>query len=258
MKVVILAGGLGTRIREETDFRPKPMVEVGGRPILWHIMKSYAHYGFNEFIVCLGYKGKMIKEYFYNYEVLSNDFTVNLGDKKSIEIHGESLEKDWKVTLVDTGEKALKGARLKKAQRFIDGDIFMLTYGDGLADVNIKDLLDFHRSHGKLATVTGINPASRFGELKIEGDKVEMFFEKPDTGSELISGGFFVFNKEIMERLSEDDDCDLESGVLEELASAGELMVYKHRGFWACMDNIRDMDELNRLWDDGLAKWKVW
>jgi len=258
MKVVILCGGLGTRLREETEFRPKPMVEIGGKPILWHIMKIYAHYGFKEFILCLGYKGEMIKEYFYNYEVLNNDFTIELGYNKNVEIHRNHTEKGWRVTLADTGDKALKGARLKRVEKYIDGDQFMMTYGDGVANVDIRSVLAFHRSHGKLATVTGIAPASRFGELKINGDRVEAFNEKPETSSGLINGGFFVFNESIFECLSPDDNCDLEIGPLEEIAREGQLMVYKHRGDWACMDTLRDMDYLNKLWDENKAFWKVW
>lgn len=258
MKVIILAGGLGTRLREETEYRPKTMVEVGGRPVLWHIMKIYNHYGLNDFVVCLGYKGNMVKEYFYNYEVLNNDFTVELGKGKAIEVHGDSSENGWKITLADTGENSLKGARLKKVERYVGDDTFMVTYGDGVADVDIKALLKFHKSHGKLATVTGINPASRFGELKLNGDRVESFSEKPESGSEYINGGFFVFNKGIFDYLSEDAGCDLEVGALERVAKDGELMVYRHEGFWACMDNIRDMDYLNGLWNEDKAKWKVW
>ena len=258
MKVVILCGGLGTRLREETEFRPKPMVEIGGRPILWHIMKIYAHYGFKDFVLCLGYKGEMIKEYFYNYEILNNDFTVELGNHKKIEIHSGHGEKGWRVTLADTGDKALKGARLKRAEKYIDGDQFMMTYGDGVADIDINSLLAFHRDHGKLATVTGINPTSRFGELKIKGDQVKSFSEKPRNTPGLINGGFFVFNKGVLDYLSADDNCDLEIGALEKIAREGQLMVYKHTGFWVCMDNLRDMDYLNKLWNENKAFWKVW
>ena len=258
MKVIILCGGLGTRLREETEFRPKPMVEIGGKPILWHIMKIYAHYGFKDFVLCLGYKGEMIKEYFYNYEVLNNDFTIELGNRKNIEVHSNHTEKGWRVTLADTGDKALKGARLKRVQKYIDDDQFMMTYGDGVANININSLLAFHNSHGKLASVTGINPASRFGELKIKGDQVESFSEKPRTSSGLINGGFFIFNKGIFDYLSADDDCDLEVGPLEKVASEGQLIVYKHTRFWACMDTIRDTEYLNKLWNDNRAEWKVW
>ncbi len=258
MKVVILCGGLGTRLREETEFRPKPMVNIGNRPILWHIMKIYAHYGHKEFILGLGYKGEMIKEYFYHYEIMNNDVTLELGCPEKICIHQTHEENGWLVTLADTGEKALKGARLKKVEKYITDDEFMVTYGDGVADIDINALLAFHRSHGKLATVTGINPASRFGELKIKGNHVEAFNEKPKTSSGLISGGFFVFNKSIFDYLSADDNCDLEIGALEEIVREGQLMVYKNTGSWACMDTLRDMDYLNKLWNENKAFWKVW
>lgn len=259
MKVVILCGGLGTRLKEETEFRPKSMVNIGGKPILWHIMKSYSCYGFKEFILCLGYKGEMIKEYFYNYEVLNNDFTIKLGNSKNIEIHSDHTEKDWRITLADTGEKTLKGARLKRIEKYINDDQFMVTYGDGLSNIDINALLSFHKKHGKLATVTGINPTSQFGELKINGDKVVSFFEKPETSKSLVNGGFFVFNKKVFDYLNAaDDSCDFEVGPLEKIADEGQLMVYKHTGFWTCMDNIRDMDYLNQVWNDNKAEWKIW
>lgn len=258
MQTIILCGGLGTRLREETEFRPKPMVEIGGKPILWHIMKIYSHYGIKDFVLSLGYKGEMIKEYFYNYEILTNDFTIELGNKINIEMHSNNEEKDWRITLADTGDKALKGARLKRVQQYVNDDTFMLTYGDGVAEVDINALLAFHKKHGKLATVTGINPAARFGELKIKGNQVESFSEKPRDGEGLINGGFFVFNKGIFDYLSADENCDLEIGPLEKIAGEGQLMVYKHRGFWACMDTIRDMEYLNKLWVEGNAEWKVW
>lgn len=257
-QVVIFCGGIGSRLREETEFRPKPMLEVGGTPILRHIMKIYAHYGFKDFVLCLGYKGEIIKEYFYNYEVLNNDFTVELGSRKNVEIHSNHDESDWRVTLADTGDSALKGARLKRIEKYIQGEEFFLTYGDGVADVNIGALLEFHRSHGKMATLTGINPASRFGELKISGEKVETLSEKPHDSNGLINGGFFVFNRRIFDHLSDKDDCDLEIGALEKIANDGQLMVYKHNGFWACMDTLRDMDFLNSLWKENKADWKVW
>lgn len=258
MKVVILCGGLGTRLREETEFRPKPMVNIGNRPILWHIMKIYAQYGYKEFILSLGYKGEMIKEYFYHYELFNNDVTLELGHPDKICIHQCHEENGWRITLTDTGEKALKGARLKKVEKYITDDEFMMTYGDGVADIDINALLAFHHSHGKLVTVTGTNPASRFGELKINGNRVESFNEKPETSSGLISGGFFVFNKGIFDYLSVDDNCDLEIGPLEKIAREGQLMVYKHTGSWACMDTLRDMDYLNMLWNENKAFWKIW
>lgn len=257
MKVVIFCGGLGTRLREETEFRPKPMVEIGGRPILWHIMKTYAHFGFKEFVLCLGYKGEMIKEFFYNYEVLNNDFTVELG-KKSIEVHSNHHESGWKITLAETGDKTLKGARLKRVEKYIDGDEFMLTYGDGVADIDIEALLKFHRVHGKLATLTGISPAARFGELKVKGNKVESFREKPEDTPGIINGGFYVFNRKIFDYLTDDGTCDLEIGALEKISQEGQLMVYKHRGLWCCMDTVRDVEYLNNLWNEQKAAWKVW
>lgn len=258
MKVVILCGGLGTRLREETEFKPKPMVEIGGRPILWHIMKTYSHYGFKDFVLCLGYKGEMIKEYFYNYEVLNNDFTVELGKRKSVDIHSSHDEDGWRITLADTGDKALKGSRLKQVEKYIDGDYFMMTYGDGVANVNIKALLDFHKSHGKTATVTGVNPISLFGNIKIKDNMVETFREKSKDEKNLVSGGFFVFSRKLLDCLSVDDDCDLEIGVLERIANEGELMAYKHKGFWANMDTYRDVEFLNRLWKENKAEWKIW
>ena len=257
VQVVILCGGLGTRLREETEFRPKPMVNIGNRPILWHIMKSYAHYGFKEFILCLGYKGEMIKEYFCHYEFMNSDVTLKLGSPENTCIHQSHEENGWQVTLSDTGEKALKGARLKKVEKYITGNDFMLTYGDGVADIDINALLAFHRSHGKLATVTGVNRASRFGELKIDGNKVLAFNEKPEMNSDFVNAGFFVFNRRIFDYLSADDDCDLEKGALEKIASEGELMVYRHAGSWACMDTLRDMDYLNKLWNENKAFWKI-
>lgn len=259
MHVVILCGGLGTRLREETEFRPKPMVNIGDHPILWHIMKIYAHYGYKDFVLSLGYKGEMIKEYFYHYELMNNDVIVELGrpERNDFVYHGFE-EKGWRITLANTGEKALKGARLKKVERYIIGNEFMMTYGDGLADIDINALLKFHRKHGKLATVTGINPASRFGELSIDGERVVAFNEKPRVGSGHINGGFFVFNKNIFDYITTDDDCDLEIGPLEKIAREGQLMVYKHRGSWACMDTPRDMDYLNKLWNEGKAFWKTW
>jgi glucose-1-phosphate cytidylyltransferase len=258
MKVVILCGGLGTRLREETEFRPKPMVNIGNRPILWHIMKIYSHYGFKDFVLALGYKGEMIKNYFCHYELMNNDVTIELGLPEHVCIHQRHDEIGWRITLADTGEKSLKGARLKKIQKFITEDLFLATYGDGVANIDINDLLDFHRRHGKLATLTGINPASRFGELSIAGDQVMSFQEKSKDSEGLINGGFFVFNRKIFDFLTEEINCDLEYGPLEKIAQAGQLMVYRHDGFWACMDTLRDMDYLNALWEKNQAAWKIW
>lgn len=258
LKVVILCGGLGTRLREETEFRPKPMVNIGSRPILWHIMKYYSHFDYKDFILALGYKGEMIKNYFCHYELMNNDVTIELGKTEKMHIHHSHDETGWKITLADTGEKTLKGGRLKKVQKYIEDETFMMTYGDGIADVDINALYTFHRSHGRLATVTGISPASRFGELKINGDQVESFFEKPNNTDGLVNGGFFVFNRLIFDYLTIDDHCDLEIGALEKIANEGQLMVYKHPGFWACMDTLRDMEYLNKIWNDKTAKWKKW
>jgi glucose-1-phosphate cytidylyltransferase len=258
MQVVILCGGVGTRLREETEFRPKPMVNIGSHPILWHIMKYYSQFGCKDFVLALGYKGEMIKNYFCHYELMNNDIAIELGRPERTYIHYAHDEAGWKITLADTGEKALKGARLKKVERYITDDTFMMTYGDGIADVDINGLLAFHKAHGKMATVTGINHASQFGELKTDGDRVEAFREKPRNGDGLVSGGFFVFDRAIFNYLTTDDSCDLEIGPLEQIAREGQLMVYKHRGFWACMDTLRDMEYLNKLWNDNYAKWKTW
>lgn len=258
MKVVILCGGFGTRLREETEFRPKPMVNIGNRPILWHIMKLYASFGYDQFVLALGYKGEMIKEYFFNYELTNNDLTLDLGYPGNLDVHRCHDECGWKVTLVDTGEKALKGARLKRVEGYVDGDEFMVAYGDSLADVDLHDLLRFHRAHGRMATVTGVNIASRFGELALDGDRVVAFNEKPRTTDRFINGGFFVFSRAVFGHLSADESCDLEVGALEEIARAGELMAYKHPGSWACMDTYRDMEYLNQLWEEGKAFWKLW
>ncbi len=257
MKVVILAGGQGTRLREETEYRPKPMVNVGPKPILWHIMKTYSHYGLNEFVVCLGYKGEMIKEYFLRYRELANDFTVELGSRK-VTLHHAPKEADWKVSLIDTGLNAMTGARIKRVAEYLKGDTFLLTYGDGLCDVNVKELLEFHKEHGKLATVTGVAPPSRFGELIVKGSKVHEFSEKPQTHTGLINGGYFILDRKVLDYISDDEGCIFEKQPLENLAKDGQLMAYSHKGFWQCMDTLRDMQFLNSLWDKGEAPWKVW
>jgi glucose-1-phosphate cytidylyltransferase len=258
MKVVILCGGVGTRIKEETEFKPKPMVKIGDKPILWHIMKIYAYYGYKDFIFALGYKGEMIKEYFYHYQIMNNNFTINLGNKNKIEIHNENNAEDWNITMVDTGQDALKGARLKRVQKFINDDIFMMTYGDGVADIDIDELVTFHKNHRRLATVAGVSPKMRFGELFTRDDGSVNFSEKPDDTLNMINGGFFVFNRTIFDYLEDRDSCDLEYGPLEKIAQNGQLMVYKHNRFWHCMDNIRDMEILNKIWASGKAPWKIW
>jgi glucose-1-phosphate cytidylyltransferase len=243
-------------MREETEYRPKPMVEIGARPLLWHIMKGYAAHGFNEFVCCLGYRGDVIKRYFLDYHALRSDVTVSLANG-SVEYATGEVE-DWRVSLIDTGQSSMTGARVKRAEHVLgDCDVFMCTYGDGLSDVDATELLAFHRSHGRLATVTGVRPPSRFGELISEGPLVSRFAEKPEGGAR-ISGGFFVFAREVLERLSPDPGCTLEREPLEKLAADGELCVYPHDGFWQCADTVRDVELLRELWERGEAPWRVW
>lgn len=259
MKVVILCGGQGTRLREETEYRPKPMVHVGPRPILWHIMKGYAQHGFKDFVLCLGYKGEQIKQFFYEYEVLTSDVTVELGRNRKVELHRDQHPEDgWRVTLADTGELALTGARVKKVARYIDGDRFMLTYGDGVCDVDLTKLLAFHAAHGKIGTVTGVHPSARFGELELAEDRVTGFSEKPQVVDSYINGGFFVFERRFLDYLTVDDACQLERGPLERLVADDQLRAYVHDGFWQCMDTVRDMKLLNDLWSRGRAPWATW
>ena len=257
MKVVILCGGMGTRLREETEYKPKPMVEIGDKPILWHIMKTYSTYGFNDFVLCLGYKGDVIKDYFYHYKMRNNDFSMNLknGD---IKLFDSNEKNDWNITLVNTGLNSMTGSRIKKIEKFIDGDQFMVTYGDGVTDMNISELLKFHQKHKKIGTVTGVYPPSRYGELRIEGDRLVSFDEKPDTGVAPISGGYFVFNKEFFDYLKSDESCILEKEPLGSLAKDDQLKVYNYRGFWQCMDTYRDYMFLNDLWKNNKAQWRVW
>jgi glucose-1-phosphate cytidylyltransferase len=259
MKVVILCGGQGTRLREETEFRPKPLVAVGERPILWHIMKLFSHAGLRDFVLCLGYRGDMIKEYFLNYEAMNNDFTICLGKHQAVQFHEAHSEQDFHVCLADTGRETMTGGRLKRVARYIDSDTFILTYGDGLADVDIHALLDFHQAHGKLATVTTVRPPSRFGLLDLEEDgHVSRFAEKPQSQG-WASAGFFVFNRKVLDYLDgEGDDCVLERRPLECLAADGELMAYRHDGFFFAMDTYREYQHLNDLWAQGQAPWKVW
>ena len=257
MKVVILCGGLGTRLRGETEFRPKPMVEIGERPILWHIMKIYAHHGFREFVLCLGYKGEQIKQYFLNYEAMTRDVTIRLGATPQVVLHGAPAE-PWTVTLVDTGAGAMTGARVKRAERYVDGETFMLTYGDGVADIDLGKLVAFHRGHGRVGTVTGVRPPSRFGELVASGTRVAEFSEKPSISAGYINGGFFVFNRRMFEYLSADDGCVLERDPLERLAKDGQLEMYPHEGYWQCMDTPRDLQHLTEAWERTRPPWKVW
>ena len=256
MKVVILAGGKGTRLREETDHRPKPMVEIGGRPILWHIMKTYAHHGFTEFVVCLGYKGHVIRHYFLNFEGQHADVTVTLG-QRGMDIHDDIPERGWKVTLAETGDETLTGGRVARVARYLDGDEFMVTYGDGVADVDVTALVEHHRRHGRLATVTGVHPGSRYGELAIEGGVVRVFREKPQVHEGWINGGFFVFSRGVLDRIR-GEMYSLEGDLLTELARENQLGVYLHRGYWQCMDTYREYQALNAQWESGRAPWAVW
>lgn len=258
IKVVILCGGRGSRLKEETEIRPKPLIEIGEWPILWHIMKLYAYYGFKDFILCLGYKGEMIKEYFLNYEAMSDDFTVHLGRRIPVEFHSDHLEKDWNITLVDTGMQAQTGARIKRIEKYIDSDTFMVTYGDGVGNINIKELLKHHKACGKIGTITGVHPSSRFGVLVTEGKDVVEFSEKPQVREGFINGGFFVFHKKFFGYLKEGDNCYLERAPLEKLAKANQLAFFRHEGFWQCMDTQRELDILNDLWKREKAPWKVW
>jgi glucose-1-phosphate cytidylyltransferase len=256
MKVVLLAGGLGTRLREETEFRPKPMVDVGGRPILWHIMKSYAHYGFTDFVVCLGYKGDVIRDYFLNYENRHRDVTVTLGSR-DVDVLSNHEETGWRVTLAETGEKTLTGGRLRRVAPYLGREPFMVTYGDGVADIDIKRLVAFHEGHGKLGTITAVRPSSRFGEVVIDRGVVQAFAEKPQVHAGWINGGFFVFQPEVLDLLTGDHQ-SLEQSVLEKLTAMNQLAVYEHHGFWQCMDTYREMEFLNDLWARNRASWAVW
>lgn len=256
MKVVILAGGLGTRLSEETVLRPKPMVEIGGKPILWHIMKTYSHYGFNDFVVCLGFKGYVIKEYFSNYFLHMSDVTFDMRSN-SMEVHQQYAE-PWKVTLVETGTESMTGGRVKKIQPYIGNEPFMLTYGDGVSNVNIGELVKYHKRHGRLATVTSTQPSGRFGSLDLSHDnKVKGFQEKPRGDGSWINAGFFVMNPEVFGYI-QGDDTILEREPMEKLAKDGELVAFKHHDFWQPMDTLRDKMHLEELWNSGSAPWKIW
>ena len=259
MDVIILCGGKGTRLSEETNLKPKPMVEIGGYPILWHIMKLYSFYGVNRFILALGYKGEQIKNYFYNYKITGADFSLKLDPKHDIEYLNHPDEKHWEIVFVDTGEETLKGGRIKRLEKYIKSDLFHLTYGDGIGDVDLNKLVEFHKSHDSIGTVTAVRPPSRFGELRIdEYDTVLELEEKPQMGKGLINGGFFVFDKSMLSYLTKDENCDFEFGPLQQIAKDDQLKAFKHDGFWQCMDNVRERDYLDKQVKTNNAPWMVW
>ncbi len=255
MKAVLLAGGLGTRISEESVLKPKPMIEIGGKPILWHIMKMYAAHDVNEFVICCGYKAYVIKEYFANYFIHNSDITFDVKNNK-MEIHQNSAE-PWKVTVVDTGEDTMTGGRLKRVARYIGNEDFCFTYGDGVSDVNIRASIEFHKSHGKLSTITAVQPPGRYGALKMNGNKVESFMEKPKGDGGVINGGFFVLNSKVIEYIKEDSTI-WEKEPMEKLAADGQMQAFVHEGFWQPMDTLRDKKHLEELWSAGKAPWKIW
>jgi glucose-1-phosphate cytidylyltransferase len=256
MKAVILAGGMGTRLREETEFRPKPMVEIGGKPIIWHIMKILSAQGINDFVICLGYKGDYIKDFFMNYESRTHDITVKLGENEGLIHHSNSPTENWTVTLVNTGATTMTGGRINKIKKYIAGERFLCTYGDGVADINLDALIQFHKEHGKTATVTAVRPTNRFGAMHIdENNLVTEFAEKP-ISEKRVNGGYFIFEPSIFDHLS--DESVLEKDPLEKLSESGELKAYLHEGFWQPMDTYRETTELNELWDTNRAPWKIW
>jgi glucose-1-phosphate cytidylyltransferase len=256
--VVILCGGMGTRLREASEKLPKPLVDVGGKPILWHVMKTYSNYGFRRFILCLGYKSDQIRRYFLDYREHSNDFTLDLADGAP-KWHGAGPQEDWEVTFVDTGLLSGTGARVRRVSEYLDNDLFLLTYGDGIGDVDIAGLVEQHVTSGRLGTVTGVHPASRYGEMHIDGNDVSEFNEKPTLATGWVSGGFFAFNRLMADKYLDDDpDLMLEKAPLQKLAADGEMGVFRHEGFWMGMDTFRDWTELNSIWDSGNAPWKLW
>lgn len=258
LETVILCGGQGTRLREETEYKPKPMVEVGGRPILWHIMKIYAHYGVDAFVLCLGYKGDVIRDYFINYRNRAHDLEVNLASGVVRTLGSGDDHVNWRVVLAETGLLSQTGTRMRLALKQVKGETFLATYGDGVADVDIGQLVDHHKKMGKLATVTAVHPSSRFGELSISGNTVRNFNEKPQVDGSWINGGYFVFEKAAFNHLPAGADVPLETGLLEKLAAMGQLAVYCHHGFWQCMDTYRESQLLNALWQSGQVPWRVW
>ena len=257
MQVVILCGGQGTRLREETEYRPKPMVPIGGRPILWHIMKTYAHHGHRDFILCLGYKGEVIKDYFRNYHWHTSDVTLKLGREPEVQYHTHHDEEDWTVTLLDTGPTTETGGRLARALPHVHDENFLFTYGDGVTNSDLNASIEFHKNHGVIATATAVQPAGRFGELSINEGTITTFSEKPDREPRYVNGGYCVFNKRIGDYLT-GDDCILEREPLERLANEGQLKAHCHTGFWQCMDTHREQQQLESLWAAGDASWKIW
>lgn len=258
-EVVILCGGKGTRLSEETEMKPKPMVNIGGWPILWHIMKIYSYYGFNRFVLALGYRGDMIKQYFYDYRKIRSNILLKMDPHQEPIYFNQTDEKDWEIILIDTGEHTLKGGRIKRIEKYIQSDVFHLTYGDGVCNIDLKKLLIFHKSHNCIGTVTAIRPPSRFGELRIDNKNiVGRLEEKPQMGKGFINGGFFVFNKEIFSYLTEDENCDFEFGPLQQIAKEKQLKAFKYDGFWQCMDNVRDRDYLTNLVRTNNAPWMHW
>jgi glucose-1-phosphate cytidylyltransferase len=259
MKVIILCGGMGTRLREETEYKPKPMVEIGGKPILWHIMKHYAHYGFKDFILALGYKGNIIRDYFLNYYTYNSDFTLKLSEEgKIVHLNNRNTE-DWKVTLVETGADSMTGYRVRLAGKYVDDENFMVTYGDAVSDVNLRELLDFHMEHGLTGTVTGVYPPSRFGDLVTQGDKVLRFYEKvsDEKRQEPVNGGYFIFRREFLNMIPDDPSTDLERIPMTRLTENSQLVVFRHKGFWQCMDTYRDNQLLEKLWKENPV-WRIW
>jgi glucose-1-phosphate cytidylyltransferase len=257
IQTIILCGGSGTRLKEMSEFIPKPLIPIGGIPMIVHIMRLYAYYNFKDFVLALGYKQDAFKQYFAHYDIINNDVTLNIGRYQG-DNYRHYTDQGWKVTLSDTGEATFKGARLKRVEKYVQGDTFMCTYGDGIGDIDIPALLAFHQYHGKIATVTGVHPSPRFGEIHHDNGKVISFSEKPHDDNCLVNGGFMCFNRGIFDYLTVDPWCDLEVGPLELLAAKGELQVYHHRRFWKAMDTLKDMGELQTMWDGGHPKWKVW
>lgn len=257
MQAVILCGGKGTRLREETEFKPKPMIKVGDQPILWHILKHYAGYGISDFVLCMGYKAEMIRDYFLNYDLHHSDVLLELGTKRMLPLEQDYAEKNWRLWMIDTGQETNTGGRLKRVKQYLQGPTFLATYGDGVCDVDVRKVIEFHKSHGRLATVTAVRPGSRFGELALSGDRVTVFSEKPQVQAGWINGGFFVFEREVLDLIEGDGD-SLEHGLLSKLSDMDQLRAYFHDGFWQCMDTYREMELLQTLWDEGRAPWKTW